>query len=97
MSRTFAALELSVSKDGNKLKSFSENIESADEKREISALLGALHKTKEESNSYLTTLVEQDKGNGVGGVVISHSKRKHADEGKHRRLSFVFECTKFKT
>lgn len=92
MSRTFAALELSVSKDGNKLKSFTENIDLGGEE-EISALLGALHKTKEESNRYLTTLVEQDKASGVGGVVISHSKRKHADDGKHCLPSFVFKST----
>lgn len=79
MSRTFA-LKLSVTQNGNTVKTFTEDI-SADDK-DVSTLLNALQKTKESSNEFLTTLVEEDKLNQKpGGVVISHSKRKHFDEG----------------
>lgn len=83
MSRTFA-LELKVSKNGEPLKTFSERI--PNEGDGLSSLLNALHKTKEYSNDFLTTLVEADKQEPVdkGGVVISHSKRKLDDtEGKN--------------
>lgn len=79
MSRTFARLELSVTQNGNKVKTFTEDI-STDEK-DMSTLLSALQKTKDSSNEFLTTLVEEDKLNHPGGVVISHSKRKHTDDG----------------
>lgn len=79
MSRTFARLELSVTQNGNIVKTFSEDVQ-ADEK-DVSNLLNALQKTKDSSNEFLTTLVEEDKLNKPGGVVISHSKRKHNDEG----------------
>lgn len=79
MSRTFAKLELSVTQNGNKIKTFTEDV-TADEK-DVSGLLNALQKTKDSSNEFLTTLVEQDKLKKPGGVVISHSKRKHNDEG----------------
>lgn len=84
MSRTFARLELSVTQNGNKIKTFAEDV-STDEK-DVSTLLSALQKTKESSNEFLTTLVEEEKLNKPGGVVISHSKRKHSDEGTY----FVF-------
>lgn len=79
MSRTFAKLELSVTQNGNKIKTFTEDV-TADEK-DVSGLLNALQKTKDSSNEFLTTLVEQDKLNKPGGVAISHSKRKYIDEG----------------
>lgn len=79
MSRTFARLELSVTQNGNKVKTFTEDVQ-ADEK-DVSNLLNALQKTKDSSNEFLTTLVEEDKLNKPGGVVISHSKRKHNDKG----------------
>lgn len=84
MSRTFAKLELSVSKNGNTIKTFSQDISSENgSDRDLSTLLGAMQKTKESSNQFLTTLVEQDKLNGFsGGAVTSHSKRKHIDDGK---------------
>lgn len=80
MSRTFARLELSVTQNGNKVKTFTEDI-STDEK-DVSTLLNALQKTKDSSNEFLTTLVEEDKLSKPGGVVISHSKRKHLDDGE---------------
>lgn len=80
MSRTFARLELSVSQNGNKVKTFAEDV-SQDEK-DVQQLLDALQKTKESSNAFLTTLVEKQRISKGGGVVISHSKRKHFDEGK---------------
>lgn len=79
MSRTFARLELSVTQNGNKVKSFTEDVTTDD--RDVSHLLNALQKTKDSSNEFLTTLVEQDKLNKPEGVVISHSKRKHNDDG----------------
>lgn len=79
MSRTFARLELSVSQNGNKVKTFAEDV-SHDEK-DMQTLLNALQKAKESSNEFLTTLVEEDRISKAGGVVISHSKRKHFDEG----------------
>lgn len=83
MSRTFAKLELTVTKNGNQIKTFTQDVSSANGRdKEISNLLGALQKTKDSSNDFLTTLVEQDKANGSGGSVTSHSKRKHDDDGK---------------
>lgn len=80
MSRTFAKLELSVTHNGYKIKTFTEDV-TADEK-DVSGLLSALQRTKDSSNEFLTTFVEEDKKqNKPGGVVISHSKRKHNDEG----------------
>lgn len=79
MSRTFAKLELSVTQNGNKVKTFAEDV-STDEK-DVQTLLNALQKTKESSNAFLTTLVEEDRISKSGGVVISHSKRKNCDEG----------------
>lgn len=79
MSRTFARLELSVTQNGNKMKTFTENV-STDEK-DVQTLLNALQKTKDSSNAFLTTLVEEERISKSGGVVISHSKRKHFDEG----------------
>lgn len=70
---------MSVTQNGNKIKTFTEDV-NADEK-DVSNLLSALQKTKESSNEFLTTLVKEDKQNKPGGVVISHSKRKHNDEG----------------
>lgn len=81
MSRTFARLELSVTQNGNTVKTFTEDV-TADEK-DVSNLLNALQKTKDSSNEFLTTLVEEDKLNKPGGVVISHSKRKHNDDGMY--------------
>lgn len=90
MSRTFARLELSVTQNGNKIKTFTEDI-TTDEK-DVSTLLNALQKTKDSSNEFLTTLVEEDKlNNKPGGVVISHSKRKHIDEGKFFRWQNVVD------
>lgn len=86
MSRTFATLELSVSQNGTKIKTFSEDVTGSTENgandKDVSSLLSALQKTKESTNDFLTTLVEADKLNRPGGVVISHSKRKHSDDGK---------------
>lgn len=79
MSRTFARLELSVTQNGNKIKTFAEDVKT--DEKDVSTLLSALQKTKNASNEFLTTLVEEDKLNKPGGVVISHSKRKHSDEG----------------
>lgn len=82
MSRTFA-LELKVSKNGETLKTINEQIRN--EGDGLSSLLSALQKTKENSNDFLTTLVEADKREPIdkGGVVISHSKRKFDEsEGK---------------
>lgn len=81
MSRTFAKLEMSVTQNGNKIKTFTEDVK-VDEK-DVGGLLNALQKTKDSSNEFLTTLVEEDKQNNKpGGVVISHSKRKHIDDGE---------------
>lgn len=81
MSRTFAALELSISQNGNRIKTFTEDV-SDNNGKEVTTLLNALQKTKESSNGFLTQLVEEDKAHGAEGVVISHSKRKHNDDGK---------------
>lgn len=81
MSRTFARLELSVTQNGNKVKTFTEDV-STDEK-DVQTLLNALQKTKDSSNQFLTTLVEEERISKAGGVVISHSKRKHFDEGNY--------------
>lgn len=90
MSRTFATLELSVTQNGNKVKTITENI-SSDEK-DVTTLLNALQKTKESSNEFLTTLVDEDKlNNKPGGVVISHSKRKHFDDGNFNFISHLFQ------
>lgn len=78
MSRTFARLELSVTQNGNKVKTFAEDVT---DNTDVSALLNALQKTKDSSNTFLTKLVEEDNHNKPGGVVISHSKRKHFDDG----------------
>lgn len=86
MSRTFARLELSVTQNGNKVKTFTEDIST--EEKDVSTLLNALQKAKDSSNEFLTTLVEEDKLNKSGGVVISHSKRKNFDDGNY------FENTK---
>lgn len=75
------ALELSVSHNGDNLKTFAENIESSGDKQDVSALLSALQKIKEQSNSFITTLVEQDKAHGTDAVSILQTKRKCADEG----------------
>lgn len=81
MSRTFAKLELSVSQNGNTIKTFTQDVSSENGgEKDVSTLLSALQKTKESSNEFLSTLVEQDKVNG--GAVTSHSKRKHIDDGK---------------
>lgn len=87
MSRTFAKLELSVTQNGHTVKTFTEDISSDD--KDVSTLLNALQKTKESSNEFLTTLVEEDKLiQKPGGVVISHNKRKHLDEG-NSEIAFV--------
>lgn len=83
MSRTFAKLELTVTQNGNQIKTFTQDVSSANEgDKDISNLLSALQKTKDSSNEFLTILVEQDKANGSGGSVTSHSKRKHVDDGE---------------
>lgn len=88
MSQSIGVLELSVSQNGNKLKTFTENIDSVDGKQGIAALLSALQKTKEESNSFITTLVEQDKAHATEGIAMSPTKRKCTDEGMHS-IAFV--------
>lgn len=82
MSRT-EALELNVSKNGTRIKTFTVGIDCGDE--DVTTLLDVLHKTKENSNNFLTTLVEADKTNLIesGGAVTSHSKRKVDEEGAH--------------
>lgn len=90
MSRTFAKLELTVTQNGNQIKTFTQDVSGANGGgKDITNLLDALQKTKDSSNEFLTTLVEQDKANGSGGSVTSHSKRKHVDDGK---LSIIFRC-----
>lgn len=81
MSRTFAKLELSVTQNGDTIKTLSQNIESGSGEHDVSTMLSALQKAKEDSNSFLTTLVESGKAHGAEGAVISHSKRKFTDEG----------------
>lgn len=78
MSRTFA-LEVQVSKNGAQLKKFSEDVVCTGAEKDVSTLLDVLHRTKECSNEFLTTLVEADKEVpiDIGGAVVSHSKRKH--------------------
>lgn len=86
MSRTFAKLELSVSQNGNKIKTFAQDVASegsGNDEKDISTLLTVLQKTKDASNEFLTTLVEQDKLSSLGGAVTSHSKRKYIDNGNH--------------
>lgn len=82
MSRTFARLELTVTQNGNQIKTFAEDVAAENSHQDVSTLIDALQKTKDSSNEFLTTLVEQEKLNKPGGVVISHSKRKHCDDGK---------------
>lgn len=79
MSRTFARLELSVTQNGNKVKTFTEDVRT--DEKDVQTLLSALQKTKDSSNAFLTTLVEEERISKAGGVVISHSKRKHLDDG----------------
>lgn len=76
MSRTFA-LEVKVTKDGDLLKTINEPV-NCNDRGDVKSLLNALQKTKENSNIFLTTLVEADKEAPIdkGGRVISHSKRK---------------------
>lgn len=82
MSRTFAKLEMTVTQNGNKIKTYTEDV-NADNETDVSKLLNALQKTKDSSNEFLTTLVEEDKQNDQpGGVVISHNKRKCNAEGE---------------
>lgn len=86
MSRTFAKLELSVTQNGNTIKTFTENVTTHE--KDVTGLLNALQKTKDSSNKFLTTLVEEDKRNKPDDDrTISHSKRKHVDEGKHFSIS----------
>lgn len=85
MSRTFARLEVSVSQNGNTIKKIAEDVsctENGTNEKDLSSFLNALQKTKDTSNEFLTTLVDEANLNQQGGRVISHSKRKHADDGK---------------
>lgn len=97
MSRTFAKLELTIAQNGNQIKAFAQDVSNANGgDKDISDLLGALQKTKDSSNEFLTTLVEQDKANGFGGSVTSHSKRKHVDDGEYFSLvAFFFRANSF--
>lgn len=82
MSRT-EAMELNVSKNGTRVKTFSKDFTCDGSDKDVSALLDVLHKTKETANDFLTTLVEADKAAATtGGVVTSHSKRKNDDDGE---------------
>lgn len=83
MSRT-SALELKISKNGETLKTIIETLDNGGDG--LTPLLSALHKTKQCTNDFLTTLVEADKQAPLdkGGVVVSHSKRKfESTEGLH--------------
>lgn len=89
MSRTFATLEINITRNGDKIKTFTEEVSCNDDGKDLSTFLSALQNAKESSNGYLTKLVEEDKAHGAEGVVISHSKRKHSDEGEYTLMKII--------
>lgn len=78
MSRTFAAIKVAVTANGNQLKTFAKNTEEDDEDVDVSS---TMPKTETPSKTTSSTWDGSNKAHGAEGVVISHSKRKHDDDG----------------